>query len=86
MTGGEHERFGNSNPCTDFSLGARADDWRVPYLGLTSRRLIDCPLDAFNNHPNPSRHRHRNGDEVERSEPTRTHDLTVVAMSGGVAT
>ena len=44
--GDGHERFGNSNLLADFSLGARVDNWRVPYLELTSRRLIEGPAMA----------------------------------------
>jgi hypothetical protein len=85
--GDEHERLADSDIGNDFSLGAGPDTRRLSRLRATSEhRLVDCPLDAFNDHPNPSRHRHRNGDEVERSEPTRTHDLTVVVTTGGVAT
>jgi hypothetical protein len=59
--GGEHERFGNSDLRTDFGLGAGADDWRVPYLGLTSRRLIEGPGDGLNEQPHPTDHHHCNG-------------------------
>ena len=73
MTGGEHERSGNSNLLADFSLGARADNWRVPYLGLTSRRLIEGPGDGLNEHPQPSHHRHCNCGKVEQFDHTGTH-------------
>ncbi len=36
MEGDEHDRFGNNNPRTDFSLGARVDAWRLPHLGPAS--------------------------------------------------
>jgi hypothetical protein len=79
--GDGHERFGNSNLLADFSLGARADNWRVPYLGLTSRRLIEGPGDGLNEHPQPSHHRHCNCGKVEQFDHAGTHADSTRARS-----
>src|SRR5258708_4828858 len=73
--GGEHERFGNSNPHTDFGLGARADAWRLPHHGATSaHRLIDCPRDGLNEQPHPTDHHHCNGGEKKQFDHAGTHN------------